>query len=131
MPGVSVVSVPVTDQDRAAQFYERYLGFTVIEDQPMGPTMRWVQLGCGDEHTTLTLTTWFESMPAGSITGLLIDVDDVDAVHGAMVRDGHECSGLDDEPWGRYFMTKDPDGNGLVVSRTTARHPGDVPGAKV
>src|SRR5271170_7470874 len=87
MPGVCVVSVPVTDQDKAAAFYTTYLGFEVIEDSPMGPTMRWVQLGCGDQFTSITLTTWFDTMPAGSITGLLIDVPDVDATRAQMVAD--------------------------------------------
>jgi catechol 2,3-dioxygenase-like lactoylglutathione lyase family enzyme len=111
--------VPVSDQDRAASFYSEYLGFRVIEDQPMGPTMRWLQLACGDEPTTITLTTWFDTMPAGSITGLLFDVDDADAVRAAMVAHDIECSELDDQPWGRFFTTKDPDGNGLVISKTT------------
>jgi predicted enzyme related to lactoylglutathione lyase len=122
MPGVSVVSVPVSDQDRAAAFYSEYLGFKVIEDQAMGPDMRWVQLGVDGQQTTITLTTWFEGMPAGSITGLLLDVDDADATRAAMVAGGVECTELTDEPWGRYFMVKDPDGNGLIVSRTTSAH---------
>jgi len=123
MPGVSVVSVPVTDQDRAAAYYSKYLGFRVLNDQPMGPEMRWVQLACGDQPTTIALTTWFDTMPAGSVTGLLLDVDDADAVRARLVADGYECSEPDDQPWGRYFTTSDPDGNGLVVSRTTAMHP--------
>ena len=64
MTGVAVVSVPVTDQDRAAAFYTEHLGFRVIEDAPMGPEMRWVQLAAGDAPTTLTLTTWFDTMTA-------------------------------------------------------------------
>ena len=41
MPGVAVVSVPVTDQDRAVAFYAEHFGFRVIEDAQMGPGMRW------------------------------------------------------------------------------------------
>ena len=122
MPGISVVSIPVTDQDRAAAFYARYLGFRVIEDQQMGPGMRWLQLACGELPTTITLTTWIEVMAPGTLSGLMIDVDEVDDVHSEMVADGFDCSALDDEPWGRYFMVKDPDGNQLIVARTTAAH---------
>jgi catechol 2,3-dioxygenase-like lactoylglutathione lyase family enzyme len=119
MSRVAVVSVPVTDQDRAAAFYSSYLGFDVINDAPMGPTMRWVQLGSGDEPTTLTLTTWLDTMPAGSVSGLVIHVDDADATRAKMVADDIECSELDDQPWGRYFTENDPDGNGLVIAKTT------------
>src|SRR5580704_16787402 len=121
MSRIAVVSVPVTDQDRAASFYSSYLGFDVIEDESMGPTMRWVQLGSGDERTTLTLVTWFDEMPPGSMRGLVIHVDEADATRARMVAGGVECSELDDQPWGRYFMASDPDGNGLVIAKTTPR----------
>jgi hypothetical protein len=87
----------------------------------MGPTMRWVQLGSGDEPTTLTLTTWLDTMPAGSVSGLVIHVDDADATRAKMVADDIECSELDDQPWGRYFTANDPDGNGLVIAKTLPR----------
>jgi catechol 2,3-dioxygenase-like lactoylglutathione lyase family enzyme len=121
VPGVAVVSVPVTDQDRAKAFYTAYLGFTVLEEAEMGPTMRWVQLGVGDQQTTLTLTTWFDTMTAGTVEGLVIDVEDPDGCRAAMAGAGIECSEVGDEPWGRYFTCKDPDGNSLVVARTTRR----------
>ncbi len=124
MPGVAVVSVPVTDQDRAAAFYTEHLGFTVIADMAMGPEMRWVQLAAGTAPTTLTLVTWFGTMTAGSIEGLVIDVADPDACRAGLAAVGVECSELADEPWGRYFTCRDPDGNGLVVARTTARGSG-------
>ncbi|HEV3328190.1 MAG TPA: VOC family protein [Acidimicrobiales bacterium] len=118
MPGVAVVSVPVTDQDKAAAFYTEHLGFRVIADTPMGPGMRWVQLGAGELPTTLTLTTWFDNMPAGAIEGLVIDVPDPDACRAGLVAAGVECSDVGDAPWGRYFTCRDPDGNGLIVART-------------
>jgi hypothetical protein len=93
----------------------------VVDEAQMGPTMRLVPLGSGDEFTTLTLTMWFETMPAGSITGLVTDVDDPDATRAKMQSDDIECSELDDQPWGRYFTARDPDGNGLVIAKTTPR----------
>jgi catechol 2,3-dioxygenase-like lactoylglutathione lyase family enzyme len=121
MAGVAVVSIPVRDQDRAAAFYVEHLGFRVIADTPMGPGMRWVQLAAGDAPTTLTLVTWFDTMAAGSIEGLVIDVDDPDACQAGLVARDIECSDVGDEPWGRYFTCRDPDGNGLVVARTVPR----------
>src|ERR1700691_1891399 len=99
MPGVIVVSVPVEDQDRAAKYYTEYLGFKVLRDDPMGPTMRWLQLGTGDDRATLTLTTWFERLKPGTLEGLLLHVDDPDALRAQMVADGHECSECSDQPW--------------------------------
>jgi hypothetical protein len=104
------VGEPVTDQDRAAGCHSSDLGFEVVDEAQIGPTMRWVQLRSGDEFTTLTLTTWFETMPAGSITVLVIDVDNPDATRAKMLAYDIECSELDAEPWSRYFTAKDPDG---------------------
>jgi catechol 2,3-dioxygenase-like lactoylglutathione lyase family enzyme len=114
----------VSDQDRAAAFYAEHLGFRVIDDVPMGPTMRWVQLAAGDEPTTLALTTWFDTFPAGSLAGLVIDVEDPDACRATLVAAGVECSAVEDQAWGRTFTCADPDGNGLVVARITRRTPG-------
>jgi catechol 2,3-dioxygenase-like lactoylglutathione lyase family enzyme len=124
MPGVAVVSIPVTDQDRAAAFYTAHLGFRVIEDAPMGPEMRWLQLAAGEAPTTLTLTTWFDTMKAGTMEGLVIDVADPDACRAGLVAGGVECSEVADEPWGRYFTCRDPDDNGLVVARTVRQTTG-------
>ena len=41
---LQVVSVPVSDQDRARQFYAEQLGFTVEIDSSFGEGMRWVML---------------------------------------------------------------------------------------
>jgi catechol 2,3-dioxygenase-like lactoylglutathione lyase family enzyme len=40
---VQLLSVPVTDQDRARDFYVDTLGFTLVRDSPMGD-QRWVQV---------------------------------------------------------------------------------------
>ena len=37
---VGTVTVQVTDQDKAVEFYTRKLGFEVRTDQPMGPNQR-------------------------------------------------------------------------------------------
>lgn len=39
---VQVVSIPVSDQDRAKDFYAMVLGFELIQDITMDATMRWV-----------------------------------------------------------------------------------------
>ena len=45
---VAVVSIPVADQEKALAFYTEVLGLKVVNDQPMGPTMRWLQLQPAD-----------------------------------------------------------------------------------
>lgn len=113
---VEVVSVPVTDQDRAKAFYVERLGFREMIDTTFGEDMRWVQLGLPGAQTSITLVTWFDAMPAGSVQGLVLHVDDVDDVFGELSGRGVEFSGEPyDTPWGRFAGFADPDGNGWLL----------------
>ena len=117
---VQVLSVPVSDQDRARDFYVDTLGFDLIADYPMGPGGRWVQVAPKGAATTLTLVTWFPTMPPGSLKGLVLETDDLDGdvtslrERGVAFADG----GIQLAPWGRYATFDDPDGNGIALQST-------------
>jgi catechol 2,3-dioxygenase-like lactoylglutathione lyase family enzyme len=117
---VQLVSVPVSDQDRARDFYVDVLGFDLVRDNPMGPGGRWVQVAPKGAATALTLVTWFPTMPPGSLKGLVLETDDLDAdvarlrERGVVFADG----GIQTAPWGRYATFDDPDGNGIVLQAT-------------
>jgi catechol 2,3-dioxygenase-like lactoylglutathione lyase family enzyme len=118
---VQLFSVPVTDQDRARDFYVNVLGMELVREMPMGPGQRWVQVRPAGAETSLTLVTWFESMPAGSLTGVVLETDDLEAEIARLRGLGVEM----DEPvrnqaWGSSVVIRDPDGNRLVVQTTTA-----------
>jgi catechol 2,3-dioxygenase-like lactoylglutathione lyase family enzyme len=119
---LQLLSVPVSDQDRARDFYVDVLGFELVRDNHMGPAQRWVQVAPRGGQTSLTLVTWFPSMPAGSLRGLVLETDDIEAEVAAMRERGLELGdGIQTQPWGRFVTITDPDGNGLVVQETTAR----------
>ena len=118
---VQIVSLPVSDPARARDFYRDALGFDVIEDQPLGPSMRWLQMGPSGATFSIALVTWFKEMAAGSVRGLMLEVDDVDA----MAQDLHDrgflpSADVREESWGRYVELYDPDGNGLILQTPLA-----------
>ena len=122
--GVQVVSLPVSDQDRARDFYVDVLGFELLRDAEMQPGLRWVQVAPPGGDTTLTLVTWFETMPAGSNRGLVLETDDLDGDVARLRGRGLEFpDGVQEAPWGRFVTLSDPDGNGLVLQATRARRP--------
>jgi catechol 2,3-dioxygenase-like lactoylglutathione lyase family enzyme len=122
--GVQVLSVPVSDQDRARDFYVGVLGFELLQDIEMEPGMRWVQVAPRGSATTLTLVTWFDTMPAGSNRGLVLETDDLDGDVERLRGLGQDLpDGIQQQPWGRFVTLADPDGNGLVLQETRARHP--------
>jgi catechol 2,3-dioxygenase-like lactoylglutathione lyase family enzyme len=118
MPATKILlfSLPVTDQDKALAFYVDLLGFELVRHDPMGPDLSWVQIRLPGTETSITLVTWFETMPAGSTKGIVLETDDLDAD-----LDTFRCRGLSIEgeiqqaPWGRFVTFDDPDGNGIVL----------------
>jgi catechol 2,3-dioxygenase-like lactoylglutathione lyase family enzyme len=116
---IAVVSVPVKDQDAAKSFYIDKLQFKLLVDQPMGPEMRWVQLQPKTGGSSIALTTWFESLRPGGQEGLVLHVGDVDAEHARLAGLGIEMRPLEDQPWGRFTMFEDPDGNGWILATLT------------
>jgi catechol 2,3-dioxygenase-like lactoylglutathione lyase family enzyme len=116
---VQLFSVPVRDQDRARDFYVDVLGFEVIREAAMGPEQRWAQLAPKGGQTSITLVTWFPSMPAGSVKGTVLETDDLDGDVAALRAKGVPIGGIHEQPWGRFVTFDDPDGNGIVLQATT------------
>ncbi len=116
---VQLLSLPVTDQDRARDFYVDVLGFELVNDMPMGPGMRWVQVRPLGALTSITLVTWFESMPAGQTRGTVLETDDLEGDITRLRRLGVDLPDeVESAPWGRFVTFTDPDGNGLVLQET-------------
>jgi catechol 2,3-dioxygenase-like lactoylglutathione lyase family enzyme len=117
---VMVVSVPVTDQDRARAFFVGRLGFELVNDSE-AEGLRWVEVRPRGSSTSLTLVTWFPSMPAGSLQGVVLGTDDVADAYRTLSERGVE---FDHEPqeafWGTYTTFSDPDGNSFVLAQSTA-----------
>lgn len=115
---VAVVSVPVSDQERAKAFYVDTLGWDLVRDDDSVPGLRWVQVRPGASSPALTLVTWFDTMPAGSIRGLVFTVPDVHNVYSQLVARGVEFDGPPQEqPWATETVFRDPDGNEFVLQQ--------------
>ena len=69
---VAVVSVPVSDQQKAKEFYVDKLGFELTRDDDSVPGIHWVQVTPKSGGTSLTLVNWFETMAPGSVRGLVL-----------------------------------------------------------
>jgi predicted enzyme related to lactoylglutathione lyase len=116
---VHLLSVPVSDQDRARDFYLDTLWFALLADTQMGPGMRWVMVAPPGAQTALTLVTWFETMPAGSLRGLVLETNDLDADVATLIQRGVSIpGGIEEQPWGRFVQFADPDGNGIILQAT-------------
>ncbi len=71
----------------------------------------------------MTLVTWFDSMPPGSLKGLVLQTDDLDRDVKALEERGVSIpDGVQQAPWGRYVTFQDPDGNGIVLQSPPPPH---------
>jgi catechol 2,3-dioxygenase-like lactoylglutathione lyase family enzyme len=115
---VIVVSVPVSDQDRAKAFYVDTLGFELRREDDSVPGIRWVQVAPKQGTTALTLVTWFESMPPGSLQGLVLTSSNLQADYERLVAKGVQFDGPPQrQPWATEAVLHDPDGNSLVLQQ--------------
>ncbi len=109
---ISVISIPVSDPERAKVFYADTLGFAVLADSEFAPGRRWVQLAPEGAQTSITLTTWLDDLPPGSVRGNILEVVDLAVARAEFEARGLVFTGPDDEtPWGTFAPFADPDGN--------------------
>lgn len=110
-----IVSVPVSDPQRAKHFYRDVLGFQLLRESPMGPGQTWIQLAPAEGGTTIALVTWFDAMRPGGLQGVMLNVTDIAADHSTLAARGLVLSAISTAPWGRYATFSDPDGNGWIL----------------
>ncbi|HET6213269.1 MAG TPA: VOC family protein [Micromonosporaceae bacterium] len=115
---VTVVSVPVSDQERARAFYVDTLGFELIADDTSVPGLRWIRVAPPGGGPCLTLVTWFPSMPAGSLRGLVLGSTDIVKDYEVLAGRGVSFDGPPAaQPWGTETVFHDPDGNEIVLQQ--------------
>lgn len=120
---IELIPVPVSDVDRAKQFYETQLGWHVDVDDAPAPGIRLIQLTPPGSACSIVIGTGVAEGRPGSIRGIRIVVADVEAARAGMVERGVECgpvrhwdgAGWADGKggrWNSFVPFDDPDGNG-------------------
>jgi predicted enzyme related to lactoylglutathione lyase len=112
---LELIQVPVSDVDRAKDFYVNKVGFNDDHDHQVNDEIRFVQLTPPGSACSIALTTGAHVMKPGTIDGLQLVVDDADAARAELDERGVEVSDVQDFPWGRFVFFKDPDGNGWAL----------------
>ena len=114
---VMTIGVPVTDQDRALEFYTGRLGFERRRDVPV-PQFggRWIEVAPAGASVTVALVPADEAKPAGVETGIRLRTGDAGAVHAQLEARGVKVGELLRWPGvPPMFVLHDQDGNGLTV----------------
>jgi catechol 2,3-dioxygenase-like lactoylglutathione lyase family enzyme len=118
---LELVQVPVSDVDRAIAFYTEKAGFALDHDHKVSDDLRFVQLTPPGSACSIALGTGLSEMKPGSVEGLQVVVDDIEAAHADLAGRGVEVSEVQDFPWGRFVFFSDPDGNAWAVQQIPPR----------
>jgi len=114
---LELIPVPVSDVDRAKAFYAERAGFAVDNDVTVNGGLRFVQLTPPGSGCSISIGEGLTEMEPGSLEGLQLVVDDIEAAREELVGRGLDVSGIQDFPWGRFAFFSDPDGNGWAVQQ--------------
>jgi catechol 2,3-dioxygenase-like lactoylglutathione lyase family enzyme len=136
---LEVITIPVSDVDRAKSFYES-LGWRLDADFDLGNGIRVVQFTPTHSECSLAFGSGIVNAEPGSVERLEMVVSDIEAARADLISRGVEVSepfhrgaggfepGLDPErkSYNTYATFKDPDGNGFLLQEVTDRLPGRV-----
>jgi len=114
---LELVAVPVSDVDRAKEFYVEKAGFNADHDHSPTDDIRFVQLTPPGSACSIAIGKGVTDAEPGSVKGLQLVVEDADAAHAELSGRGVEVSPVQDFPWGRFVFFSDPDGNGWAVQQ--------------
>ncbi len=133
---LEVVTLPVSDVDRAKGFYQS-LGWRTDADIAVGADFRVVQLTPPHSQCSVSFGTGLTTAEPGSAQRLLLAVSDIDAARADLISRGvtvsevfHLAGGRvpGRDPQGRSYQTyaafSDPDGNGWLLQEIRQRLPG-------
>jgi catechol 2,3-dioxygenase-like lactoylglutathione lyase family enzyme len=118
---LELISVPVSDVDRAKAFYTEQAGFNADHDHVVSDQIRFVQLTPPGSACSIAIGTGLSQMAPGCLQGIQVVVEDVAAAREGLAARGVGVSEIQDFPWGSFVFFSDPDGNGWAVQQAQPR----------
>jgi len=114
---LELVFVPVTDVDRARDFYVDKVGFNLDFDHTVREGLRFVQLTPPGSACSIAFGIGLLDSEPSTIQCLQMVIEDADVAHKELSERGVDVSDVDDQPWGRFVRFTDPDGNGWALQQ--------------
>jgi catechol 2,3-dioxygenase-like lactoylglutathione lyase family enzyme len=118
---LELVAIPVSDTDRAKQFYVDRVGFVADHDHRVSDDLRFVQLTPRGSACSIAFGEGLTDVEPGSVKGLQLVVSDIEAAHDDLATRGVEVSDVQVLPWGSFVFFEDPDGNRWSVQQLPPR----------
>ncbi|MCZ2402978.1 VOC family protein [Paenarthrobacter sp. Z7-10] len=118
---LELVFVPVSDVDRAKDFYVNKVGFHADFDEQPSESIRFVQLTPPGSACSICFGEGLTDAPAGTAPSLQMVVSGIEAAHAQLKNAGVDVSDIDVQDWGQFVHFADPDGNKWSVQYIPSR----------
>lgn len=118
---IGKITLYVNNQDEAKKFWTEKLNFVVKFEQPMGPNMKWLEVGPSEsEFTTFVLydkNLMMAQNPAANVShpSIILSTTDIENAYNKMKENSVEVGDLMNMPYGKMFSFKDQDGNEYLL----------------
>ncbi len=114
---IELIHVPVSDVDRAKEFYQR-VGFHADHDHQVDEKVRFVQMTPPGSACSIAFGTGIGgTLEPGQQDSIQVVVPDADAALAQLRDAGVEANGVDEQAWGRFVTFDDPDGNSWTLQQ--------------
>jgi catechol 2,3-dioxygenase-like lactoylglutathione lyase family enzyme len=117
---LELVSIPVTDVDRAKAFYVEQAGFHADHDHTVDENLRFVQLTPPGSACSIALGVGITDVAPGTARAQLGGAD-IEAAHAELLARGAAPTDIERFPWGSFVFFDDPDGNRWAVQQLPPR----------
>src|SRR3954463_12739430 len=117
---LELVAVPVSDVDRAKDFYVQ-AGFNADHDHTVSEDIRFVQLTPPGSACSIAIGKGVTDAEPGSVKGLPLVVSDIEDARAELTDRAIEVGEVQEFPWGQFVFFQDPDGNAWAVQAIPPR----------
>lgn len=108
---IELIFVPVTDVDRAKEFYVDKIGFTLDHDHRVDERARFVQVTPPTSHCSIAFGEGITDMAPGVQNSIQAVVPNAAAARQELVERGVDAAEVQTLAWGSFTSFTDPDGN--------------------
>lgn len=118
---LELVPVPVSDVDKAIDFYVNKVGFVLDHDYAVSEQIRFVQLTPPGSACSIVIGKGITEMKPGSQQGLQMVVESALDAYDELSKKGIKMTEVEDMDWGTFTYFSDPDGNTWALQQMPQR----------
>jgi predicted enzyme related to lactoylglutathione lyase len=108
---IELIHVNVSNVDASIAFYVEECGFNLDHDHRVSDEVRFVQITPPGSACSIALVSGQGERTPARPASIQVVIDDADAARAELAERGVEVSEVEEYPWGRFVIFRDPDGN--------------------